>query len=522
MELDKTGKVYLIGGGPGDPGLITIRALEAISEADAVVYDRLINPSLLNWARKEAELVDVGKERGRHSWPQQKINDLLVKLASQGKTVARLKGGDPFVLGRGGEEALTLRENNLLFEIIPGVTSAVAAPAYAGIPVTHRGIAASFAVITGHEDPTKEHSSINWANLASGMDTLVFLMGMENLGFISSQLIKNGRPAGTPVALISHGTLSSQKTVVGNLGNIVETAQASGIKAPAVIVVGGVVSLREKLRWFDNKPLFGKKVLITRPRRQSVALSAALEREGAEPVEAPTIEINLNSRVIGNVINRLGDFDWLVFTSANGVAAFYEAVSEKGLDSRVLAGLKICAIGPATAHALASEGVRADLVPAEFSTEGILASLKGKRIAGKSFLLLRADLATTELEDELERRGASVKRLSVYRTVLASKVDDELKEKLAGSGIDIIMFTSASTVKGFYNLMGKDFSSLGNPVIACIGPVTAAAAKKLGLKVDVAAEEHTIDGLIAAVKEYVGKTQKSKVRISGPEHPPLP
>lgn len=510
--MKKTGKVYLIGGGPGDPGLITIKALEAISEADTVIYDRLVNPSLLNRARKDAELIDVGKERGRHIWPQQKINDLLVKLAFQGKIVARLKGGDPFVLGRGGEEALTLYNNNLPFEIIPGISSSVAAPAYAGIPVTHRGVAASFAVITGHEDPAKESSSIKWANLASGMDTLVFLMGMENLGFISSQLIKNGRPSDTPVALISHGTLPSQRTVVGNLENIVKTAQAAGIKAPAVIVVGGVVSLRDKLRWFDNKPLFGKKVLITRPKHQAVKLSELLEREGAQVLEAPAIEIIPNSQAVSRTINKLIDFDWLVFTSANGVSAFFQGLENKGLDARALFHSKVCAIGPATAQALASHGIKADLIPLEYITRGILDSFKGEKIRGKAFLLLRADLATREMEEELEKRGAVVKRLSVYKTILVSTLDKEVKEKLLNGNVDIIIFTSASTIKGFLSLIGKDIKSIGKPVIACIGPVTSDAAEDSGLKADVVAKEHTIEGLIYALKEYVGKSQRSKVR----------
>lgn len=501
----KQGKVYLIGGGPGDPGLITIRALEVISEADTIVYDRLINPSLLEWAKQEAQLIDVGKARGRHSWPQQKINELLVEEASQGKIVARLKGGDPFVLGRGGEEALTLVKNNLPFEIVPGVTSAVAAPAYAGIPVTHRRIAASFAVITGHEDPTKEASSLNWANLATGMDTLVFLMGMENLGFISAQLIKNGRQADTPVAIISHGTLAAQKTVVGKLDNIVETAKASGIKAPAVIVVGGVVALRDSLRWFDNKPLFGKKILVTRPKHQSMGLSRLLEREGAQVLETPTIEIVERSGEVNRVIKKLADYDWLVFTSANGVSAFYQGLVNKGLDSRILYPVKVCAIGPATAQALASWGIRADLVPSEYSTTGILAGMKGRTIRGKSFLLVRADIATSELEEELKKKGASVERLSVYKTVLASKMDKEVKNELTCGKVDIIVFTSASTVKGFCKLLGKDISSIGKPVIACIGPVTAATAKDARLEVSVVAKEHTVEGLISAMKEHVGK-----------------
>lgn len=475
-----------------------------------MVYDRLINPSLLEWARNEARLIDVGKARGRHSWPQQKINDLLVEEASKGKIVARLKGGDPFVLGRGGEEALTLYKNNLPFEIIPGVTSAIAAPAYAGIPVTHRRIASSFAVITGHEDPSKETSSINWANLATGIDTLVFLMGMENLEFISSQLIKNGRPADTPVALISHGTLPSQKTVVGKLENILETAHAAGIKAPAVIVVGEVVSLRKSLRWYDNKPLFGKKVLITRPKHQAARLSRLLEREGAQVLEAPAIEIIPNSREVNRVIKELIDFDWLVFSSANGVSAFFQGLANKGLDSRALFPSKVCAIGPATSQALASRGIKADLIPSDYTTRGILASFRMKRIRGKYFLLVRTDIAPSELEKELERRGAAVTRLSVYKTVMASKINEEVKEKLINGNIDIIIFTSASTVRGFCNLIGKDIHSIGKPVIACIGPVTAAMAKDLGFKVDVMAKEHTIEGLIDALKEYMEKLTAKK------------
>lgn len=497
------GKVYLIGGGPGDPGLITIRALEAIGEADTVVYDRLANPSLLDWARKEARLIDVGKARGRHSWPQQKINELLVEEASGDKIVARLKGGDPFVLGRGGEEALTLLKKNIPFEIIPGVTSAIAAPAYAGIPVTHRGAASSFAVITGHEDPAKETSSINWANLATGIDTLIFLMGVENLGFIAEQLMKNGRSGNTPAALISNGTLPTQRTVTGRLSTIVEKASAAGIKAPAIIIVGKVVSLRENLRWFDIKPLFGKRALITRPRHQASGLSELLEREGAQVLEAPAIEIAPNPEDVERILNKLGDFHWLIFTSANGVTAFFQGMENKGLDSRALFHSKICAVGPATAQALAARGIKADLVPYEYTTKGIIASFKGKAIKGKTFLLLRADIATGEMEEDLKKRGALVRRLDVYKTVFASSMDEEVKAKLVDGDIDIIVFTSASTVKGFMNLVGKNIENLKKVAVACIGPVTAAAARERGLRVDVVAEEHTAEGLVKALREYV-------------------
>lgn len=508
MQLKRQGKVFLIGAGPGDPGLITVKAVEAIGQSDVVVYDRLANPSLLNLAKENTELIDVGKSRGKHSWPQQKINELLVKKASLGKIVARLKGGDPFVLGRGGEEALALYKNNLIFEIIPGVTSAVAAPAYAGIPVTHRTASSSFAVVTGHEDSTKEISSINWSKLATGIDTLIFLMGMENLAYIVAQLMKHGRSARTPVALISRGTLPLQQTVTGSLDNIVEKAEKEGIKSPAVIVVGEVVALRNTLRWFDNRPLFGKTVLITRPKHQAAKLTALLEREGAQVLEASTIEIEPNLREVNKVINELAGFDWLVFTSANGVNAFFQGLINKGLDARCLYHARICAVGPATAQSLSSWGIKADLVPPEYSTEGILNTFRGKRIKGKALLLLRADLATGEMEMELEKRGAKVRRLSVYKTNFASNIDVEIAQKLARGDVDIITFTSASTVKGFMNVAGEYIKNIKIPIIACIGPVTSAAAKDFNLKVDLVAREYTIEGLVSALKKYLEKSQK--------------
>lgn len=502
------GKVYLIGAGPGDPRLMTIRGLEALGESDAVVYDRLINPGILSWAKEGAELINVGKARGKHSWTQAEINGLLAEEASKGKIVARLKGGDPFVLGRGGEEALALARKDIPFEVIPGVSSAIAAPAYAGIPVTHRKISSCFAVITGHEDPTKEESSLNWEKLATGVDTLIFLMGVENLPYIISNLIKNGRPENTPAAIICQGTLPSQRTVVGNLKDIVKKANRVGLESPAIIVVGEVVSLRDGLRWYDNKPLFGKRVLVTRPHHQARELSQLLEGEGALVLEAPMVEIKPKLEEVNGVPGRLPDFNWLVFTSANGVTFFFNSLENKGLDARALSHLKICAIGLATAKSLALHGIKADLIPEDYSTEGILAKLREREIKGNSFLLLRADLATDELEDALRSRGARVEKIAIYRTSLATEIDEEIKGRMIKDGVDIIIFTSSSTVKGFCNLMGDKLEAFKNAVVACIGPVTASTALEMGLKVDVIAEEHTVRGLINALKEYIANSKQ--------------
>ncbi|MEE9203128.1 MAG: uroporphyrinogen-III C-methyltransferase, partial [Dehalococcoidia bacterium] len=390
--------MYLIGAGPGDPGLITVRGLECLAAADVVVYDHLVDERLLESARKDARLIFAGKQQRKHTLSQEEISALLVSLGREGEVVARLKGGDPFVLGRGGEEAEALAAAGIPFEVVPGVTAAVAVPAYAGIPLTHRRLASSFAVITGHETPDKGQSTIDWERVSGGADTLVFLMGVSNLEAICRRLVGHGRPASTPAAVIRWGTYPTQETVTGTLSDIAERALQAGMAPPAVLVVGEVVSLREALRWYDNRPLFGKRVLVTRSRHQASRLSHLLAQEGAQPVELPTIEVQpAPSPALDKALSHLGDFGWAVFTSANGVEAFFSRLGELGRDARALGGVKLCAIGEATAAALSGHGLRADLVPGEFSAGGILSAFDGQDIGGVRCLLPRAEAVPPEL-----------------------------------------------------------------------------------------------------------------------------
>jgi len=415
----------------------------------------------------------------------------------------RLKGGDPFVLGRGGEEAEALAAQGIPFEIVPGVTSAVAVPAYAGIPVTHRGLASSVAIVTGHEDPTKGESSIAWEKLATCADTLVFLMGMEHLPQIVEQLLANGRPPTTPIALIREGTGPRQQTIVGTLANIEAKAAENHFTAPAVVVVGDVVSLRDKLRWFDNQPLFGKRVLVTRARHQASRLSELLGQQGAEPIEMPTIAIEAmpNYQELDKALARLSDYTWVIFTSANGVDAFLDRLLRQGLDARELGGIKICAIGPATTKALAQHSLVVDYMPEEYISESIIEGFADKDISDKRILLPRAEEARPELVEGLSRLGALVDEISVYRTALPSETSSRGKQMLIDGEIDITTFTSSSTVRNLVSLLGRDWQSVNNTTVACIGPITAAAAVDLGLTVDVVAIEHTIPGLVQAIVE---------------------
>ena len=499
-----SGKVYIVGAGPGDAGLITVKGLECLKWAGVVVYDRLIDGSLLDSVLVEAERIYVGKSAKVHAKEQHEINRILVEKASEGKLVVRLKGGDPFVLGRGGEEAEELVKHNIPFEIVPGISSALAAPAYAGIPVTHRSVSSSFAVITGHEDPTKEISSINWKNLATGGDTLVFLMGMGNLPKIAQKLIENGRNPRTPVALIRQGTTPGQKTLVGALSNIAEKAEAAGLEPPVVIVVGEVVGLREKLAWFDNRPLFGKRILVTRSRTQASVLSKLLRERGADPIELPVIEIVdvPDPSEMDQAILNLATYEWVIFTSANGVQAFWKRLLALGLDARQFARSGIVAIGPATAGALADRGIVPDVVPEKFTSESILLMLKGKGIEGCRVLLPRADIAPKDLSEGLIKLGAKPREVTAYLTKPPEKsVSARAKKLLLEGQIDIITFTSSSTVTNLIDALGGDRNAAQKARIACIGPVTAAAAQRAGLKVDIVARESTIPGLVAAIEE---------------------
>jgi uroporphyrinogen III methyltransferase/synthase len=500
----KKGMVYLVGAGPGDYKLITVKGLEAIAKADCLVYDRLADDRLLAHARNDAELIYVGKASSEHTMRQEEINALLVAKAREGKTVVRLKGGDPFVFGRGGEEALELLAAGQVFEVVPGVTSAIAVPAYAGIPVTHRGIATSFAVITGHEDPTKGESTIRWDKLAQGTDTLVFLMGIENLPHITAKLIEHGRSPVTPAAVIRWGTKPEQEVLVTSVGTAAEDVAKSGLKPPAIFIVGEVVGLRDKLAWFDKKPLFGKRVLVTRAREQASALSGALEALGADCIEAPAIKIvpPASYGPLDTAIANLGGYDWLIFTSVNGVDHFLARLLAAGLDSRALGGRKLAAIGVATAGRLRQAGLIADIVPAEFRAEGIITVLSEHIKPGTRILVPRAEVARDILPEKLTEMGAFVDIVTAYRTVSGDSDGAALASQLAAGDIDLVTFTSSSTVTNLLGLLGPAGQELvAKAKVACIGPITAETCLENGIRPDVIAEEYTIAGLVKAIGE---------------------
>ncbi|MAE10519.1 MAG: uroporphyrinogen-III C-methyltransferase [Dehalococcoidales bacterium] len=509
----KNGKVYLVGAGPGDPDLISVKGINCLKKADVVFYDRLLNERLLNAAPAEAERIDVGKVAGKHTKPQDEINRLLAVKAREGKTVVRLKGGDPFVLGRGGEEGEFLKQNSILFEVIPGITSAIAVPAYAGIPVTHRGVSSSFAVITGHEDPSKATSSINWEKLATGVDTLIFLMGMGNLEEIVARLVEQGRPVTTPAAVIQDGTRPEQVTVSSSLENIVSRAQERHLVSPAIIVIGEVAGLRDRLSWFENRPLFGKRILVTRAAHQASALSQLLSEGGAQTTELPAIEIRPvdDPKELDRAILNLKEYHWIIFTSANSVAAFWQRLGELKQDSRALTGLKIGAVGPATAKSLEPRGIIADFVPKVYSSQGIVEGLEKLDIDGQRFLLPRVDIADQALMEGIERLGASADEVPVYRTVPATEAMTRAKELLLVGEIDAITFTSSSTVSNLVAAFGEHPVLTDGTKVACIGPKTAETAVKAGLKVDIMASEQTIPSLVTALEDFFTKTEERRL-----------
>jgi uroporphyrinogen III methyltransferase/synthase len=496
--VSEPGTVHLVGAGPGDPGLATARALELIAQADAVVHDRLVAPALLRLAREGAELIDVGKRPGDPGLGQDRINTLLVELARAGKRVVRLKGGDPFVFGRGGEEARTLAEAGIAFEVVPGVTAGIAAPAYAGIPVTDREQASGVAFVTAHEDPSKDESALDWAALAAFPGTLVFYMGVRTLPAVAARLAEHGRSGDEPAAVIERGTLPGQRVVTAPLAEIAGRAAEAGIRPPALTVVGPVAAMGERLAWLERAPLYGLTVVITRARAQASGLAAQLAALGASVVEAPAIRIvpTLERPEVAKAIDAIGEFELVCLTSPNGAELLLEALADRGRDARALAGATLAAIGPGTAAALARGGLRADVVPARSIAESLAAELVSRGVAGKRVLIARAAEARDVLPDELRRAGAEVEVVALYETV-REELDDDVRAAVAGA--DYVTFTSSSTVRNFLEALGDADGLPAEARVVSIGPVTSTTAREHGLDVDVEAQRHDVEGLVEAL-----------------------
>ena len=496
-----TGKVYLVGAGPGDPGLLTLKGAEVLSLADLVIYDRLAPTALLERARPGADLVYMGKVPGGSKDVQALINQALIDGALSGKTVVRLKGGDPFVFGRGGEEAQALADAGVPYEVVPGVTSAIAAPAYSGIPVTHRGVAASFTVVSGSEDSPLPEPRADWDALAKVDGTIIVLMGARSLAEIAGALIAGGKPVDTPAAVIEWGTTPRQRSVAATLGAIAQRAADAGLSAPAVTVIGDVARFHETFRWFRTGPLAGARVLVTRSRPQASRLSALLIEAGADPVEVAAIAIEpLNDyAALDGALARLHAYDWVVLTSANGAEALFNRLAAAGRDARAFGDAKVAAIGPATASALRRYGVLADFIPDIYTTERVAEGFTRLRLSGKQMLLAQADIAPKELADGLRAQGATVDDVAAYRTVAPPNAAEHAKAALASGTISIATFTSSSTVRNLAGLLRDDARLLHGVTIATIGPATTAAARECGLSVDIEAKEHTVEGLVDAL-----------------------
>jgi uroporphyrinogen III methyltransferase / synthase len=507
MSMRASGKIYLVGAGPGDPGLITVKGREVLGEADVVIYDSLAPPELLDHVKPGAEVIHAGKRGGQPHVRQAQINRLLIDKFRKGMTVVRLKGGDPFVFGRGGEEALLLAEAGIPFEVVPGVTSAVAVPAYAGIPLTHREWASSVTFVTGvtGQESGDGETTLDWDALAKGGHTVVFLMGLLRLSNIAEQLLAHGRPPSSTVAVIQSGTTPQQQTVVAPLSEIVARVEAAGLRPPAIILIGEVINLRESLNWHETKPLFGKKVLVTRARDQAKDFVDCLTRYGAEPVSFPTIEIvpPESWEPVDRAIDRLAEFDWLLLTSVNGVEFFMKRLKDRGRDLRDLKGIRIGAIGPKTANAIEAHGLAPDLVPQTFQAEAVLEGLSAEPLEGRRILLPRALEAREVLPQELAKRGARVEVVPVYRTIIPTARREAVRAMLQKKELAVVTFTSSSTVKNFMSLFeGEPVARLLEGVkIACIGPITADTAREKGLHVDIQPKDFTVEALAMEIAE---------------------
>ena len=507
------GKVYLVGAGPGDPKLITLKGIECLQHADVVIYDLLIDVKLLEHCPAHTEKIYGGKMIGEQEERQAEIDDLMIRHAKAGKTVVRLKGGDPFIFGRGGEEALTLVEAGIDFEVVPGITSAIAAPAYAGIPLTHRSYSSSVAFVTGHSAALKPDSAIRWEQLATGVDTLVILMGVGHLREIAERLIQHGRPPNTPVSLVHWGTTPQQKTAAGTLVDIAQKAEAVNFRNPAVIVVGDVSILRKQLRWFDQKPLFGRRIIVTRARTQASDFAECLESYGAEVIQFPTIETQPipDNAALDKAINQLSAYTWVIFTSVNAVEYFHRHLRESGKDTRSLGNARICAVGQKTVAALDQIGIRADYVPSQYRGAVLAAELEG--VEGQKILLPRASIAADDLPNGLQDRGAIVDAIAIYETIKAGAEGREtLEVDLHNGRIDMVTFTSSSTVTNFLEMFDSHSSAvlLNQVHIAVIGPSTEAAAKANGLTVDIVAKQASVESLAEEIVEFYREKEKEK------------
>jgi uroporphyrinogen III methyltransferase/synthase len=501
--MSTLGKCILAGAGPGDLGLVTLRAKEAIEHAEVIVYDYLCNPEILRWAPSDAEILYAGKKAGRHTLTQAEINELIIQRARVGKNVVRLKGGDPFVFGRGGEEAEALAAAGIDFEVVPGVTSAIAAPAYAGIPITHRDAASSFTVFTGHEDPTQPESDLDYESLAKSGGTLVMLMGVERLEKVVVALRTHGAEPSLPVALVRWGTMGRQETVTGMLENIVD--RAAGFEPPAVAIFGKVVSYRQKLGWFEKRPLFGRRIVVTRTRRQAGVLSDRLRLLGADVIELPTIRIEPPKDLLefGELVRDAYQYDWLIFTSPNGVTAFFDMFFKLYQDTRNIGNVRIAAIGPGTAGRIRDYHLTVEVQPDEFVAEAVVEALRGfESVENLKFLLVRAENARDVLPKRLTQLGAIVDEAFAYRTVAETRDATGARERFERDSADLVTFTSSSTVTNFLALK---LPWPGNLRTASIGPITSETIRQAGLKVDVEAVRHDIDGLVEAIVGMLGR-----------------
>ena len=498
----KKGICYLAGAGPGDPGLLTLKAKACLKLADVVVYDYLCNPQILKWAPEKAEIIYVGKKAGAHTLSQEEINALLVEKTKAGKCVVRLKGGDPFLFGRGGEEAEALADAGLDFEIVPGVSSAIAGPAYAGIPVTHREHTSQLTIFTGHEDPSKPESSLDYKALASQPGTKVMLMGVERIGQIASALIENGADPEIPVALVQWATTGKQRTVTGTLRTIAAVVAEANFQPPAVAVFGGVVNLRKKLNWYETLPLFGKRIVVTRTRKQAGRLTADLRLLGADIIEIPTIRIEPPANLLefGGLVQDAHTYDWIVFTSPNGVEAFFDMFYKIYGDAREIGGARIAAIGPATAQRVKDFRLKVDLMPEQAVAEAVARAFqKEQSIENEKILIIRPEVARDVLAKKLTELGAIVDEAIAYRTVPETTDLQGGMARFSEEGADLITFTSSSTAENF---MALKLPMPANLKTASIGPVTSKTMRELGLKVDVEAKQHDVPGLIKAIRHF--------------------